>query len=37
MEHLDAGADHVAIQVLPTGEGFPLEEYRELARTLGTA
>ena len=33
-EHLEAGADHVAVQMLTTGEGFPLDEYRELASVL---
>jgi len=31
--HLDAGADHVCVQVL-AGATFPLEEYRELAAAL---
>lgn len=31
-EHLDAGADHVALQVLPSDvRGLPLAEWRELA------
>ena len=34
-EHHDAGADHVCVQVVTEGEGFPLEEYRELAAVLG--
>lgn len=33
--HLDAGATHVCLQVVGTGEGFPLEAYRELATVLG--
>ncbi|KAF0958095.1 LLM class F420-dependent oxidoreductase [Rhodococcus sp. T7] len=33
-EHLDAGADHVAIQVLPAGDD-PLPALRELAGALG--
>ncbi|WP_072690789.1 LLM class F420-dependent oxidoreductase [Rhodococcus marinonascens] len=33
-EHLDAGADHVAIQVLPAGED-PTPDLRELAAALG--
>ncbi|MCQ4121202.1 LLM class F420-dependent oxidoreductase [Rhodococcus tibetensis] len=33
-EHLDAGADHVAIQVLPAGDD-PLPALRELAAALG--
>ena len=32
--HLDAGADHVCVQVIAGREGFPLHEYRELAATL---
>lgn len=35
-EHLDAGADHVAIQVLPMA-GDPLPALRELAAALGIA
>ena len=30
-EHPDAGADHVCLQVLPTGHGLPMAEWRELA------
>ncbi len=31
-EHLDAGADHVAVQVLPTQKrGVPYAQWRELA------
>lgn len=30
-EHHDAGADHVCLQVLPTGDGLPMAEWRELA------
>ncbi|MHB8245875.1 MAG: TIGR03620 family F420-dependent LLM class oxidoreductase [Acidimicrobiales bacterium] len=34
-EHLDAGADHVSIQVVRDhGADFPLEEYRQLAAQL---
>ncbi|QHE70249.1 LLM class F420-dependent oxidoreductase [Rhodococcus sp. WAY2] len=33
-EHLDAGADHVAIQVLPAGDD-PVPSLRELATALG--
>jgi probable F420-dependent oxidoreductase len=33
-EHLDAGADHVCIQVLTDGDGFPIEAYRLLADAL---
>ena len=33
-EHLDAGADHVAIQVLPAGDD-PVPALRELAGALG--
>ncbi len=32
--HLDAGADHVAVQVLTAGGGDPLPVYRQLARVL---
>jgi probable F420-dependent oxidoreductase len=32
--HLDAGADHVCVQVVSGREGFPLAEYRELASAL---
>jgi probable F420-dependent oxidoreductase len=33
--HLDAGADHVCVQVVSAGrESFPLTEYRELAPAL---
>jgi hypothetical protein len=32
--HLDAGADHVCIQVIAGGEAFPLDQYRELATML---
>jgi probable F420-dependent oxidoreductase len=36
LEHHDAGADHVCLQVIsvPGRDGFPLAEYRELAGTL---
>lgn len=33
-EHFEAGADHVAIQVLSRESGFPLRDYRELATVL---
>jgi probable F420-dependent oxidoreductase len=34
-EHLDAGADHVCVQVIPPVPGeFPLDEYRQLAPVL---
>ena len=34
--HLDAGADHVAIQVLtPRPDRLPLEEWAELATAFG--
>ena len=34
-EHLDAGADHVAVQVLPTQKrGVPDAQWRELAAPL---
>ena len=33
-EHLDAGADHVCIQVVAARHDFPLAEYRELAAAL---
>jgi probable F420-dependent oxidoreductase len=33
-EHLDAGADHVCIQVVAAHHDFPLTEYRELAPAL---
>jgi len=34
-EHLEAGADHVCIQVISTSSGsFPLAEYRQLAPAL---
>ncbi|MFN0091441.1 MAG: LLM class F420-dependent oxidoreductase [Acidimicrobiales bacterium] len=32
--HLDAGADHVCIQVLTAGRGFPVSEWTELAGAL---
>ena len=34
-EHLDAGADHVCVQVVGAAEGFPLGEYRSVALALG--
>lgn len=33
-EHLEAGADHVAIQVLTTDESFPVEDWKRLAPVL---
>ncbi len=33
-EHRDAGADHVAVQLLRRGEGIPLDDYRALASAL---
>ena len=33
-DHLDAGADHVCVQVIAGLQGFPLAEYRELAPAL---
>ena len=33
-EHHEAGADHVAVQLLSTGEGFPIEDYRDLAAAV---
>jgi probable F420-dependent oxidoreductase len=32
--HLEAGADHVCVQVISRRESFPLAEYRELAPAL---
>jgi hypothetical protein len=32
--HLDAGADHVAIQVLTGNSNDPIPAYRQLARVL---
>ena len=32
--HLDAGADHVCVQVIADHQHFPLEQYRELAGAL---
>jgi len=34
-EHLDAGADHVCVQIVGAGEAFPAEGYKELAVQLG--
>lgn len=34
-EHLDAGADHVAVQLLTDGAADPMPGYRDLARALG--
>jgi probable F420-dependent oxidoreductase len=36
-EHLDAGADHVCVQVVEDRQEFPLEGYRSLSRSLGLA
>jgi probable F420-dependent oxidoreductase len=33
-EHRQAGADHVAVQLLTDGAGFPLGDYRNLAASL---
>jgi probable F420-dependent oxidoreductase len=33
--HLDAGADHVCIQLLTRGDADPVPQYAELARALG--
>jgi probable F420-dependent oxidoreductase len=33
-EHLEAGADHVCVQVVGAGQAFPVERYRELAGEL---
>lgn len=33
-EHLDAGADHVCVQVLSESDGFPMAELRALAPSL---
>jgi probable F420-dependent oxidoreductase len=33
-EHLDAGADHVCVQVISDHSSFPLLAYRELAPVL---
>ncbi len=33
-DHLDAGADHVCVQVVAGLEGFPLADYRSLAPAL---
>ena len=34
-EHLDAGADHVCVQVLRSDRAIPVEDYRRLAPALG--
>jgi hypothetical protein len=34
-EHLDAGADHVCIQVVTDDRRLPIQEWRELASCLG--
>jgi probable F420-dependent oxidoreductase len=36
-EHLDAGADHVALHVLTDSPGLPLTQWRQLADLLPTA
>ena len=33
-EHLDAGADHVCLQVVASRQDFPLDGYRQLAPAL---
>jgi probable F420-dependent oxidoreductase len=33
-DHYDAGADHVCLQVVTGGDGFPLPEYRDLAAAV---
>jgi hypothetical protein len=33
-EHLDAGADHVCVQLLPPGDEFPLDDYLALASAM---
>ncbi len=33
-QHLDAGADHVCLQVVAGRQGFPLDGYRQLAAVL---
>lgn len=33
-EHHEAGADHICVQVVGGGDGFPLGAYRELAASL---
>ncbi len=35
-EHVEAGADHVCVQVVSSRESFPLAEYRELAPALSS-
>ena len=32
--HLEAGADHVCVQVVSAAQGFPLAEYQALADAL---
>jgi probable F420-dependent oxidoreductase len=34
-EHLDAGADHVCVQVLPAQGGLPAREWQRLAQLVG--
>ena len=36
-EHLDAGADHVCVQLLTRGDTDPVPQYADLARALGLA
>ncbi len=36
-EHQEAGADHVAVQLLTHEDGFPLDDYRALAAAIGTS
>jgi probable F420-dependent oxidoreductase len=33
-QHHDAGADHVCVQIVAGRQGFPLDEYRQLAAAL---
>lgn len=33
-EHVEAGADHVCVQLLPEVEGFPLDDYLALAAAI---
>lgn len=35
LEHLEAGADHVCVQIVGAGDVFPAGRYRELAAELG--
>jgi probable F420-dependent oxidoreductase len=36
-EHLDAGADHVCVQLLTRGDADPVPQYADLAQALGLA